>query len=98
MERIADKGENWLIKETARLATLLGSPSLAPTKLDEIRIKANILSSFTANKIEDATEAAKDYAGDIVGKAKDAGGQAAEGVEHIVKKVEDKVKGVKEEL
>lgn len=70
MERIVEKGEGWLVKEQARLAGLLGSPSLAPTKLDELKIKANILASFTATKLEDAYDATADKVGEMADDVK----------------------------
>ncbi|GFZ44141.1 protein disulfide-isomerase [Saitozyma sp. JCM 24511] len=77
MERIVEKGEAWLTKEQARIAGLLASPSLAPTKLDELKIKANILSSFAVQKITDLYEAAEEAvegAGQVVYEAaQDAG-------------------------
>lgn len=74
-----------------RIAGLLASPSLAPTKLDELKIKANILSSFALKKAEDAYDAAADALND----AKD---KTAEGVEAFAKMMEEKVRDVKEEL
>lgn len=38
------------------LANLLQAPSLAPTKLDELKIKLNILSSFVERKVEEFKE------------------------------------------
>ncbi|ORX36848.1 disulfide-isomerase precursor [Kockovaella imperatae] len=64
MERIMDKGESWLTKEQARIAGLLQSPALAPTKIDELKIKANILSSFAEKKVEEIADAASDIAGE----------------------------------
>jgi protein disulfide-isomerase A6 len=72
---------------TRSIAGLLASPSLAPTKLDELKIKANILSAFAAKKAEDATEAAKDKAG-----------QVAEGVEAFAAMMEEKAGKVLGEL
>lgn len=74
-----------------RIAGLLASPSLAPTKLDELKVKANILSSFALNKAEDAYDAAADA---IV----DAKDKTAEGVESVKKMVGDKVEQIREEL
>ena len=64
-----EKGESWLVKEQARIAGLLGKPSLAPTKLDELKIKANILSSFAAKKAGEAYDAAAEAAGELGGEA-----------------------------
>lgn len=63
-----------------RIAGLLASPSLAPTKLDELKVKANILSSFAAQKAGDAYDAA---AGVVNG--------AKEGVESIAQKVKEEL-------
>ncbi|ODO08204.1 protein disulfide-isomerase domain [Cryptococcus amylolentus CBS 6273] len=60
MERISAKGEEWVAKEQARLANLLASPSLAPTKLDELKIKINILSAFASQKASDAYDSAEE--------------------------------------
>jgi protein disulfide-isomerase A6 len=39
-----------------RLASILKKRSLAPSKLDEIKIKANILQAFVEKKVEEAKE------------------------------------------
>ena len=38
------------------LASILQKRSLADAKLDEIKLKVNVLSAFTAKKIEEAEE------------------------------------------
>ncbi|ORY32576.1 disulfide-isomerase precursor [Naematelia encephala] len=91
MERILEKGETWVLKEQTRIAGLLGSPSLAPTKLDELKIKANILSSFAATKAEEAYDAAADAAEYVTENVKDAAGQAVEGVEGFVERVKEEL-------
>jgi protein disulfide-isomerase A6 len=67
----------WAELTIRSIAGLLASPSLAPTKLDELKIKANILSSFAVQKITDLYEAAEEAvegAGQVVYEAaKDAG-------------------------
>ena len=60
---------------------MLASPSLAPTKLDELKIKANILSAFAAKKVEEYAEAAGEAAQD-----------AYETVKETVEKATDRVK------
>ena len=75
---------------------MLGSPSLAPTKLDEIKIKVNILSAFAAKKLDQATDAASSAATEATDAVKDTAGQAAEGVEafaEMMKEMGGKVKG-----
>jgi protein disulfide-isomerase A6 len=59
---------------------LLASPSLAPTKLDELKIKTNILSSFAMKKAEDAYDAAASAVND-----------AKEGVESFAQKVKEEL-------
>ncbi|CAD6574135.1 MAG: hypothetical protein TREMPRED_001018 [Tremellales sp. Tagirdzhanova-0007] len=77
MERMMDKGESWLTKEQARIAGLLASPSLAPQKLDELKVKGNILSSFAMKKIEDTFGAAQNIAGDTMEAAQGVAANAA---------------------
>ena len=92
-----------------RISGLLASPSLAPAKLDELRIKANILSSFAEKKLEDAasavsgaaadaTEQVKKASGQATEGVKRASGQAAEGVEAFAAMVEEQMGRGKDEL
>jgi protein disulfide-isomerase A6 len=76
----------------------LASPSLGPAKLDELKVKANILSSFAATKAEELTEAAHELYDDAVDAAKKAPGQAAEGIDNFVKYVEEQAGIKKDEL
>lgn len=55
MERIKAKGEEWLDKERNRLSGLLSSQSMAGKKLDELKVKINILNAFVAKKIDEMT-------------------------------------------
>lgn len=80
MERVVEKGEAWLVKEQGRIANLLASPSLAPTKLDELKIKANILSAFAVKKAEEVVDAATDAAGDAYEAVKEQVGKATDRV------------------
>lgn len=57
MQRVVEKGEDWLSKETTRIGKLLQSPSLAPEKLDELQKKNNILSAFVHRKFDEAADA-----------------------------------------
>ncbi|TXT07175.1 hypothetical protein VHUM_03345 [Vanrija humicola] len=64
MERIVEKGDAWLEKEKTRLTNLLAKDS-ASSKLDELKVKVNILSSFVAKRVgepisDDDDEAARD--------------------------------------
>lgn len=49
----ADRG---LINHLISLASILSKRTMAPSKIDEIKIKANILSAFVAKKFEEAQE------------------------------------------
>ncbi|WWD17476.1 protein disulfide-isomerase domain [Kwoniella shandongensis] len=98
MERVLEKGEGWVVKEQARIAGLLASPSLAPTKLDELKVKANILSAFAIKKAEEAYDAAGEALGDAAAAAKQVPGQVRDGVDQFADAVQDKVKQIKEEL
>jgi len=92
MERIMSKGESWLVKEQARIAGLLGSTNLAPTKLDELKIKANILTSFAASKIEEAVDAAGSFAQDATASVKSAAYQGTASVASAAGQATEEVK------
>ncbi|KAH7884731.1 protein disulfide isomerase [Phlebopus sp. FC_14] len=64
MEKVVNNSEAYIQKETRRLASILSKRTMAPAKLDEIKIKANILRAFVAEKVEEAEEAES-----IIGKA-----------------------------
>lgn len=87
--RVLSKCANRLLIH--RIAGLLASPSLAPTKLDELRIKANILSSFVTAKAEEAYDTTAEAFFDAAGKV-------AEGAEAVKDKVEEKARQIKAEL
>ncbi|KAI9062013.1 protein disulfide isomerase [Trametes sanguinea] len=60
MEKVVNGSEEYLEKESNRLATILQKRTLSPGKLDEIKIKANILGAFRpAPKVEETTEEAE---------------------------------------
>lgn len=56
---------------TRSLANLLASPSMAPTKLDEIKVKANILGAFVAKKAEEMKNDLFEEGQQVIGKAKE---------------------------
>jgi len=63
MEKIVNGTEGYLEKEAKRLDSILKKRSLAPAKLDEIKIKSNILRAFAEAEPEaDETEAKRDTA------------------------------------
>ncbi|KAI0264425.1 thioredoxin-like protein [Gloeopeniophorella convolvens] len=56
MEKVVNGTEDYVAKESKRLASILKRRNLAPAKLDEIQAKANILAAFAAEKAEEAKE------------------------------------------
>ncbi|CAK5269157.1 unnamed protein product [Mycena citricolor] len=54
MEKIVNGTEGYLEKEVKRLESILKKRNLAPAKLDEIKIKSNILQAFSAKSEEDS--------------------------------------------
>ncbi|KAG6373480.1 thioredoxin-domain-containing protein [Boletus reticuloceps] len=60
MAKIVSSSEGYVAKESQRLASLLSKRTLAPTKLDEIKIKANILKAFALEKVESVIGREKD--------------------------------------
>ncbi|KAH9836151.1 protein disulfide isomerase [Rhodofomes roseus] len=58
MEKVVNGSEEYVEKESKRLASLLQKRTLAPAKLDELKIKANILSAF--KKVEETVQRVAD--------------------------------------
>ncbi|KAG6908549.1 hypothetical protein DXG01_004182 [Tephrocybe rancida] len=56
MEKVVNSSEAYVQKESSRLAKILEKRSLSPSKLDEIKIKANILTAFAEQKVEEVKE------------------------------------------
>ncbi|KAG2147563.1 protein disulfide isomerase [Suillus clintonianus] len=56
MEKVVNDRESYIEKESKRLASILSKRTISPAKLDEIKIKANVLSAFVAKKLEEAQE------------------------------------------
>jgi len=56
MEKVVNGSEEYLEKESKRLATILKKRNLSQSKLDEIKVKFNILSAFVEEKIDEAAE------------------------------------------
>lgn len=56
MERIVKDSEAYVDKESKRLASILNKRTLASAKLDEIKIKLNILKAFVSQKLDDAEQ------------------------------------------
>ncbi|OJA12426.1 hypothetical protein AZE42_03387 [Rhizopogon vesiculosus] len=56
MEKIVNNSESYIEKESKRLASILSKRTMAPAKLDEIKIKANVLGAFVTRKFEEAQE------------------------------------------
>ena len=55
----------------ASLSSILKKRNLSPQKLDEIKVKANILASFAAKKIEEFIEEAEEILESVTKKAKE---------------------------
>ncbi|KAJ7494745.1 protein disulfide isomerase [Mycena galericulata] len=62
MEKLANGTEGYLEKEAKRLESILKKRSLAPAKLDEIKIKSNILRAFTEPPTVEEEETKRDTA------------------------------------
>jgi len=76
MKKIASDSEAYLTKESARLSSILSKRTLSSGKLDEIKIKANILAAFAEKKVEDLKEEFEDLAE-----------EAAENVENVAQRL-----------
>ncbi|KAI0303760.1 thioredoxin-like protein [Multifurca ochricompacta] len=51
MEKVVNGTEDYITKESKRLGTILKKRSLTPAKLDEIKVKANVLAAFVVEKV-----------------------------------------------
>ncbi|KAI0687531.1 protein disulfide isomerase [Earliella scabrosa] len=60
MEKVASGSEEYIEKESKRLSSILTKRTLSPAKLDEIKIKANILGAFVPPVNETEEETAED--------------------------------------
>ncbi|KAJ3517607.1 hypothetical protein NLJ89_g402 [Agrocybe chaxingu] len=56
MEKVANGSVGYIEKESKRLATILEKRNMSPAKLDEIKIKANVLKSFLEERVAEAKE------------------------------------------
>ncbi|KIK82603.1 hypothetical protein PAXRUDRAFT_832171 [Paxillus rubicundulus Ve08.2h10] len=65
MEKIIGNSEAYIGKESKRLASILSKRTMAPAKLDEIKIKANVLKAFVAKKLEDVEENVGSFIGKV---------------------------------
>lgn len=81
-----------------RLANLLASPSLAPTKLDELKVKINILSAFAAQKAGEAYDSAEEILEGAWDSAKQIPIQAKDGLDQFADAVEEKAKRIRSDL
>jgi len=55
MRKLIEKGDSFIVTETARLQSLLDDPSVAPAQLDEFRMRFNVLSTFHSQSDVQAT-------------------------------------------
>jgi len=56
MEKVVNGTEDYIAKESKRLASILQKRVLSLAKLDEIKVKANVLASFAAEKVAEAED------------------------------------------
>ncbi|KAF9468074.1 protein disulfide isomerase [Collybia nuda] len=59
MEKLTNGTEGYIEKEAKRLAAILKKRSLSPTKMDEIKIKYNVLRAFTEKSEESKEKVAR---------------------------------------
>lgn len=59
MEKLLNGAEEYVEIESKRLTSILNKGGLSPAKLDEIKIKANVLKAFIAEKAQEAEEKAE---------------------------------------
>jgi len=57
MEKVVSGKEDYFAKESKRLTSILQKRVLASEKLDEIKVKANVLAAFAAEKVAEARDA-----------------------------------------
>ncbi|TFK47788.1 protein disulfide isomerase [Heliocybe sulcata] len=62
MEKVVNGTEDYVERETRRLTSLLQKRTLSPQKLDEIKVKANVLAAFAKEKAEEVLEKAEEVA------------------------------------
>jgi len=60
MQKLVDGSEEYIAKETKRLGSIFEKRNSPPAKLDEVKIKLNILAAFVKQKVAEATQAIKD--------------------------------------
>ncbi|CAG7852820.1 Protein disulfide-isomerase tigA; Flags: Precursor [Serendipita indica DSM 11827] len=77
-EKIVNNTESWLEKESKRLNSILAKKSLAQTKLDEVRIKANILTAFVVKRGEEVADDIKEKVQDVKEKVEQKAAQVKE--------------------
>ncbi|KAH8826631.1 protein disulfide isomerase [Flagelloscypha sp. PMI_526] len=65
MEKLASSGEAYLEKEGKRLQTILAKKSLAQEKLDQLKIKANIIEAFKPKAEKEEEEEVGGAAGEL---------------------------------
>jgi len=65
MQKLVNGTDDYVEKEARRLASILNKKTLAPRKLDEIKIKANILRAFVEEQAAEGAEKAKEATGHI---------------------------------
>ncbi|KAL1683229.1 thioredoxin-like protein [Schizophyllum commune] len=60
MEKVANSSEEYLAKERKRLESIISKRNIDSSKLDEMKIKINVLKAFVEQKAEEGKEAAEE--------------------------------------
>ncbi|KAH7907705.1 protein disulfide isomerase [Hygrophoropsis aurantiaca] len=68
MEKVVGSGEAYVEKESKRLASILAKRTLSAEKLDELKMKANVLRAFVEEKLEEVKEGAESVLGRATGE------------------------------
>jgi protein disulfide-isomerase A6 len=71
MEKVVNGSDSYLVKETKRVGSILTKKTMAPSKLDEMKIKANILAAFAAQKAADIKDEVVETAENVAGRIKE---------------------------
>ncbi|KAF7986489.1 hypothetical protein HWV62_31295 [Athelia sp. TMB] len=65
MDKVRAGAEDYVERESKRLAKILGKGGLASAKLDEIKVKLNILKAFAAEQAEEVKETVERATGEL---------------------------------
>jgi len=71
MEKVVNGSEEYLLKESSRLKRILEKQALSSSKLDEIKVKANVLAAFAEQKAKEVKETVEEAASEATQKVKE---------------------------